>query len=56
MGDSSTFYNQTMSDILNSDNTLAGGIIQKENPWKTTVDSLYVEYFEVLQGQTGSQL
>ncbi|ENN75270.1 hypothetical protein D910_02376 [Dendroctonus ponderosae] len=55
MTDSPSFYNQTMSDIMNSDKTLAGGIIQQENPWKTAVDSLYVEYFEVLQGQTESR-
>ncbi|XP_066138201.1 nuclear pore complex protein Nup107 [Euwallacea fornicatus] len=51
----SFIYNQTMKDLLDTDKTIPGGIIQKQDPWKTASDSLYLEFFEILQGQTGSQ-
>ncbi|XP_060529410.1 nuclear pore complex protein Nup107 [Cylas formicarius] len=39
-----TFYNKTVT----------GEVIQANAPWKTTVDSLYTEFFEILQGTLGS--
>ncbi|KAF7269580.1 nuclear pore complex protein Nup107 [Rhynchophorus ferrugineus] len=48
-------YNETMTDLLQQDKTLTGSVIQNETPWKTTVDSLYTEFFEVLQGYTANK-
>lgn len=51
----SAFYESTMNDLLSINKTIPGGIIQQGSPWKSTVDSLFVEFFEIMQGQTGSQ-
>ncbi|KAL1509474.1 hypothetical protein ABEB36_004200 [Hypothenemus hampei] len=50
-----SFYDDTMRDWLNTDNTITGAIIQNENPWKSTVDNMFVEFFEILNGQSGSE-
>ncbi|XP_030749921.1 nuclear pore complex protein Nup107 [Sitophilus oryzae] len=48
-------YNETMADLLHGDTTLTGSVIQNEAPWKGTVDNLYMEFFEALQGDSASK-
>ncbi|XP_017770654.1 PREDICTED: nuclear pore complex protein Nup107 [Nicrophorus vespilloides] len=47
--DESTFYNESFNAVLNENKTLTGSIIRSNEPWKNTTDSLYMEFFEVLQ-------
>lgn len=45
-------YNDTMA-ILMDDTIVRGAVIQTAAPWQTTLDSLYMEFFEVLQSHSG---
>lgn len=49
-----SIYDQTVASILQGDLTVTGNVLQAHNPpWKTTLDSLYTEFFEVLQTHSG---
>ncbi|CAG9773100.1 unnamed protein product [Ceutorhynchus assimilis] len=50
-----SFYDQTMNDLMHVNRTLTGEVLQHQNPWTSTVDRLYIEFFEVLQGQSEAQ-
>lgn len=45
-------YNDTMSSIL-LDTSVRGSVIQGNAPWKNALESLYIEFFEVLQSHSG---
>lgn len=54
MRDSTSLYEKTFADILQGDQTLSGNVLQSNIlPWKTAIDSLYTEFFEVLQNHAG---
>ncbi|KAK9876612.1 hypothetical protein WA026_013990 [Henosepilachna vigintioctopunctata] len=46
-------YDDTMNLILEGNQTISGSVIQSVNPWKSTMDSLYIEFFEILQNYSG---
>lgn len=49
-----TIYDQTVGTILEGDLTVTGNVIQANNPpWKSALESLYTEFFEVLQTHSG---
>lgn len=49
-----SIYDQTVSRFLKGDSTITGNVLQANNlPWKTTLNSLNVEFFEVLQTHSG---
>lgn len=54
MNEGISIYDQTVSRFLQGDITITGNVLQANNlPWKTTLDSLYTEFFEVLQTHSG---
>lgn len=54
MSEGISIYDQTVSRFLQGDLTITGNVLQANNlPWKTTLDSLYTEFFEVLQTHSG---
>lgn len=49
-----SIYDETVSKFLQGDLTVTGSVLQANNlPWKTTLDSLNTEFFEVLQVHSG---
>lgn len=48
-----TLYDETITTILNADKSVTGNVIQSNTPWKTAIDSLYAEFFSVLQSHSG---
>lgn len=46
----------TLADLLKSNRSISGTIIQSNSPWKTAIDSLYMEFFEILQSHSGDIL
>lgn len=43
----------TMSLYVDKDKTIAGSVIQAGAPWKNTVDNLYTEFADIMQGCSG---
>nr|CAH7732455.1 unnamed protein product [Callosobruchus chinensis] len=53
-GSEFSLYDRTLASILNKSDTLTGGVLQKrELPWTVTLNCLYIEFFEILQGHSG---
>lgn len=49
-----SIYDETVTRLLEGDLTVTGNVLQTNNlPWKTTLDSLNTEFFEVLQVHSG---
>lgn len=56
MNEGLSVYDQTVTRFLQGDITVTGSVLQASDlPWKTTLDSLYTEFFEVLQTHSGNQ-
>lgn len=50
-----SIYDQTVADFLKADTTVTGNVLQANNPpWKLALDSLYMEFFVILQTHSGS--
>lgn len=45
---------ESFSSIIEADKTITGSAIRKIEPWKQALDSLYLEFLEVLQTATSS--
>ncbi|EFA09537.1 nuclear pore complex protein Nup107 [Tribolium castaneum] len=46
-------YQNTLSLFVDDDKTVTGSVIQAGTPWKNTVNNLYTEFADILQGSTG---
>lgn len=56
MNEGLSMYDQTVTRFLQGDITVTGSVLQASDlPWKTTLDSLYTEFFEVLQTHSGNK-
>lgn len=52
-----SIYDETVTRFLQGDLTVTGSVLQANNlPWKTTLDSLNTEFFEVLQVHSGKYI
>ncbi|KAL3266435.1 hypothetical protein HHI36_010609 [Cryptolaemus montrouzieri] len=49
----SSEYEDTMKFIFEGNQTLGGSVIQGPSPWKTTMENLFTEFFEILQNHSG---
>lgn len=54
MTNNETLYDETITTILHADKSVTGNVIQSNTPWKTAIDSLYNEFFAVLQNHLGT--
>lgn len=45
-------FQESFSSIIDADKTITGSAIRKAEPWKQALDSLYVEFLEILQTAT----
>ncbi|XP_044748936.1 nuclear pore complex protein Nup107 [Coccinella septempunctata] len=48
-------YDDTMNILIESNQMLSGSIIQGANPWKSTLENLNTEFFEILQNFSSEQ-
>ncbi|KAF2900316.1 hypothetical protein ILUMI_05870 [Ignelater luminosus] len=51
-GDTHTAYTSPFSTYLEGDKTIAGSILRANEPWKSTANSLYNEFYETLQAHS----
>ncbi|KAB0794317.1 hypothetical protein PPYR_11156 [Photinus pyralis] len=55
LGDSSfTIYDKSFSTLIDDNVSITGSIVRASEPWKATVNSLYLEFYETLQMCTNS--
>lgn len=48
-------YENALSNILESNRALTGTIIRENEPWRTTAEGLFMEFYEVLQSHSSVQ-
>ncbi|XP_056635270.1 nuclear pore complex protein Nup107 [Diorhabda sublineata] len=49
-----SFNENVVSSLIQADQTVTGNVLQaSQTPWKTTFDSLYTEFFEILSTHAG---
>ncbi|KAK5644650.1 hypothetical protein RI129_005950 [Pyrocoelia pectoralis] len=44
-----TIYDKSFSALIDDNNTITGSVLRLNEPWKTTVNRLYLEFYETLQ-------
>lgn len=51
-----TSFDCTLADLMAQNRSITGTLIQSNFPWKSALDSLYMEFFEIYQSHTGDIL